>query len=207
MLYRTKQIQKHTHQTIRHTQILCVQSSTGSATIKDRTPPTYPRCLIKVYAIHIRHQEMLCIWLPMERQAQTDQPRLICWLIWVFTGCTCCFVCFVAPRFSNKRKISLPCLYLWVSTLQSLDLKWTTPSARSLLMRKNWDLNETNISRVNKQCYYPTCYIQSNEIVLTIWINWRLIGTRRSHVHITSLIWRHQPVHRIDYTTFVTSPI
>ena len=55
--------------------------------------------------------------------------------------------------------------------------------------------------------YHPTCYIQSNETVLTIWINFSLIGTRRSHIHETSLIWRHQPAHRIDYTTFVTSPI
>ena len=34
-------------------------------------------------------------------------------------------------------------------------------------------------------------------------INCSLIATRRSHIHVTSLIWRHQQVHRIDYATFV----
>ena len=41
---------------------------------------------------------------------------------------------------------------------------------------------------INISFYYPTCYIQSNEIVLTIWINCSLIGTRRTHIHETSLI-------------------
>ena len=65
----------------------------------------------------------------------------------------------------------------------------------------------TSETYANREHYYPTCYIQSNEIVLTIWINCSLISTHRSHTHETSLIWRHQPVHRIYYTTFVTSPI
>ena len=53
-----------------------------------------------------------------------------------------------------------------------------------------WDL----ILSVSDHClsfyfpYYPTCYIQSNEIVLTIWINCSLIDTRRNHIHETSLI-------------------
>ena len=49
--------------------------------------------------------------------------------------------------------------------------------------------------------------LDAAQIVLTIRTNCSLIGTRRSHIYVTALIWCHQPVHRIDYTTFVTSPI